>query len=87
MCGNAVSTLQDFCLHLIQVEGIVNSHPLCKTTELEILTPNHILNGCATPQGTLLSVPTAEQVVEDIKEARKDLPATYNNIIQRREQF
>ena len=87
MCGNAIFTLQDFRTHLIQVEGIVNSRPLCRTTEQEILTPNHILNGGTTIEGTLLSAPTAEQVIEDIQRARKDLPGTYDKMKQRRDQF
>ena len=87
MCGNAVFTLQDFRTHLVQVEGIVNSRPLCRNNEQEILTPNHILNGCTSVQGTLLSAPTAEQVIEDVQRARKDLPATFEKIKHRRDQF
>ena len=87
MLGNGLFTLQDFRNHIISVEILVNSRPLCRTTNEEIITPNHILNGSGAVQGIGLSDPLSEQVLEDILKARKQLPAVYGQLKERQEKF
>ena len=66
MLGNGLFTLQDFRNHIISVEILVNSRPLCRTSNEEIITPNHILNGSGAVRGIGLSDPLSEQVLEDV---------------------
>ena len=87
LLGNASVTLQDFRNHIISVESILNSRPLCRTTEQEIITPNHILNVSGATQGVNLSDPLSEQVLEDIFRARKQLPSLYGQLKERQEKF
>ena len=60
MCGNGTFTLEDFKSHLIDVEYVVNSRPLCRSENEEIITPNHLLDGIGEICGTPLSTPTLE---------------------------
>ena len=87
MLGNALFTLQDFRNQIISVEAVINNRPLCRVTDQEIITPNHILNASGTIQGVNLSDPLSEQVLEDIFRARKQLPAIYNQLKDRQETF
>ena len=87
MLGNGLFTLQDFRNHLVSVESLVNNRPLCRTSNEEIITPNHILNGSGAVQGIGLSDPLSEQVIEDILKARKQLPTVYGQLKERQEKF
>ena len=87
MLGNGLFTLQDFRNHIISVEILVNSRPLCRTSNEEIITPNHILNGSGAVQGVGLSDPLSEQVLEDILKARKQLPSIYGQIKEKQDKF
>ena len=87
MLGHGLYTLQDFKNHLVSCELILNQRPLCRTGNEEVITPNHLLNGNGAIQGLNLSDPEAEQVLEDIFKARKQLPATYGHLKQRQETF
>ena len=87
MCGSGIFTREDFRCHLIKVEHVVNSRPLCRGENQEILTPNHILNGSGEIRGTLLHSSTADEVLDQVLEARRDLPKHYQQIKVKKDLF
>ena len=87
MLGNGLFTLLDFRNCIISVESLLNNRPLCRTSEQEIITPAHILNGEGGVEGVNLSHPIAEQVIEDILKARNQLPEVYKQIKNRQDTF
>ena len=87
MCGNGIFTKEDFRIHLLEVERVVNSRPLCRTQSEEVITPNHILNGLGSIRGSILSTKIAEDTLEQILESRKELPKFYEQVKKRKELF
>ena len=87
LCKNDRFTLKDFKSHLIEVEFVVNSRPLCRSENEEIITPRHLLDGIGEIRGCLLSNPTADITLDRILEYRKDLPKYYQDIKDRKEVF
>ena len=87
MLGNGLFTLQDFRNCVISVESLLNNRPLCRTSEQEIITPAHILNGSGAVEGVDLTHPIAEQVIQDVLKARKQLPDVYRDLKDRQDKF
>ena len=41
---NGIFSQEDFDKHLLEIEFILNSRPLCEVGESEVITPAHFLN-------------------------------------------
>ena len=87
ICGSEVFTREELRAHLIKVEHVVNSRPLCKGDNLQVITPNHLLNVSGEIRESILHTDTAEEVLEQILEARKDLPRHYQLIKDKKLKF
>ena len=87
MCGQGLFTKEDFRDQLCEVERVLNSRPLIKTGENQVITPNHILNGAGVQQGTQLSGVFTEDILEHVKRARRELPRQYEEQKERRNKF
>ena len=87
MLGNGLFTLLDFRNFIISIEALLNNRPLCRASEQEIITPNHILNGSGAVEGVSLSDPISEKVLEDVLRARRQLPEIYGQLQERQDKF
>ena len=80
-------TLEDFKSHLIDVEYVVNSRPLCRSNNEEIITPQHLLDGVGEIRVTPLSTPTADITLEENFKHIKQLPKHYQDIRDKKNTF
>ena len=87
MCGSAVFTREELRMHLVKVENVINSRPLCRGENQQIITPNHLLNASGEIRESMLHSDTAEDVLEQVLESRKDLPRHYQQIKKKKETF
>lgn len=87
LCGTGLFSKEDFKLHLVEVEIFLNSRPLVKCGQEQVITPNHILNGAAGEETSLLLGVYTEDTLERVLKARKELPEHYQELRKRREKF
>ena len=87
MCGTGVFTKEDFKLHLVEVEKVINSRPLVKCGQDQVITPNHILNGAAGEESSMLLGIYTEDLLERVLTVRKSLPDHYQDLKNRKNKF
>ena len=87
LCGTGLFSLEDFKLHLVEIEKVINSRPLVKCGQEQVITPNHILNGAAGEETSLLLGVYTDDTLERVLKVRKELPEHYQELKKRREKF
>ena len=87
LCGSGVFTREEFRRHLVKVEMCINSRPLCRSENQQVITPNHLLNASGAITESILHTEEAEDILEQVLQARKDLPRHYQEIKNKKAQF
>lgn len=81
ICGDRSYTYEEWSTVLIEIEGILNSRPLCAYTsdkdDLTAITPNHFLNGDISR-----ALPET-----DVDVSNKDLPTHLRELMQLKKMF
>lgn len=83
---NGIFSLEDFDKHLLEIEFILNSRPLCEVGNSEVITPAHFLN-CNNSLEKEISALDKELFFEEVLKSRKDIPALFRQVQILRDQF
>ena len=83
---NGIFSLEDFDKHLLEVEFILNSRPLCEVGDSEVITPAHFLN-CNNSLENQINAMDKELFFEEVLKSRKEIPALFRQVQILREQF
>ena len=86
MTRNGIFTQMEFEKHLLEVESIINSRPLCKVGEEEVITPAHFLNSYNNLE-TEISSMDKERFLEEVMISRKEIPALFKQTQLLRDKF
>ena len=87
ICGTGLFSKEEFKMQLLEIERVLNARPLVKCGQDQVITPNHILNGAPTDHGSHLSGIHTEDILEQVLQARKELPKYYEEMKKRRTEF
>ena len=87
LIGQACLTFYELTIHLSEIEYLINSRPLVKVGEDEVVTPNNILTGRSEEEDSILIVIETKEVIEEALKAKKDLPKISQQTLQRKNCF
>ena len=86
MTRNGQFPESEFEKHLLEVEFIMNSRPLCSVGEGNVITPAHFLNSYNNMETEINSV-DREKFLEEVLIIRNELPDLFKQVQRLREQF
>ena len=86
LIGHSLLTLYELNVTLAEVEFLINSRPLVKVGEEEVITPNNILSG-RNVDVNILQVLETEKVLEEAMRTKNHLPKLNQQTIKRKEAF
>ena len=83
---NGIFSHSDFDKHLMEIELILNSRPLCEVGNSEVITPAHFLN-CHNNLEKEINSMDRERFFEEVVRSRKEIPALFKQVQILRENF
>ena len=87
LIGSAQVTYHELRNILTEVEGIINTRPLTKTGNLEVITPKHILTGRHYDQEDILNILDTQQIMTEAEAVKNNLPKLYQDLTKRQACF
>ena len=87
LIGQAEVTYHELRNHLAEIEGIINSRPLIKTGNLEVITPKHLLTGRHYQHDQILNVMDTNRIQIEADAVRNNLPKLYQALEERQARF
>ena len=87
LIGLAQVTYHELRNHLAEIEGIVNSRPLIKTGNMEVITPKHIITGRHHNHEEMLNVMNSNDIIIQAEAIRSTLPKLYQELEERQARF
>ena len=86
MTRNGMFTQVEFERHLLESEQILNSRPLCRDGNQEVITPAHFLNSYNNMEKEISNL-DKERFLEEVMNVRKELPALFKQTKVLRDKF
>ena len=87
LIGQSSVTYYELTCQLAEIEFVINSRPLIKVGQEEVVTPNNILFGREVEEDSILTVLETKEVMEEALKVCKNLPKISQNTIQRKNAF
>ena len=76
---NGIFSKEDFEKHLLEIEFILNTRPLCEVGGSEVITPAHFLN-CHNNLEKEINAMDKELFLEEVLKSRKEIPALFRQV-------